>query len=545
MLKKNIEKAIRSLVRKTRSNLKYTLLRVLKEVHSAPDIRNFADLEKIKYVGQKLYTRIQEEYDALSKAKEDGAFTTPPNYTQSILHEVREICNDIAHLSSNLSEMEIKYLDHRVSGDIAEISIYKSNPDSQPLSTFEHTQDLGNIQEHHTSSNGSILCISSESFPKPFLSGDDHTSSTGPLLSESHSILLNSVSDDSILPCNRSIKRQKHRKKARIPQDKHEYIPSYRSASYAILYALYVNHRTLHKSQIPSWASRFTDVSFERTQRFNGLSTLKVLQHKGLITLQNNRWWLTDIGQTLCIRMGCSKSVQLNDDTVYLVIDTREKKSRRDFLFFQKNLVNLNIQTRQLDLGDFVWIKNEKLFKYIVERKQATDFVQSISDGRYKLQVKKLLKLREFNVFYIIENTRHIQTSDALDKMCALKLVQIYAGNLFRLIETDCISGTLSFLKQLHSHILSVETAPTVGFGSFLDIVYSPVQSKENLLYEILLHIQGITAKSALRIAQVYTSLGTLLTKTKHALLQELLDLDLCGKKLPRGAAEQVVNLLF
>ncbi|EED41697.1 ERCC4-type nuclease [Enterocytozoon bieneusi H348] len=100
--------------------------------------------------------------------------------------------------------------------------------------------------------------------------------------------------------------------------------------------------------------------------------------------------------------MGCSKSVQLNDDTVYLVIDTREKKSRRDFLFFQKNLVNLNIQTRQLDLGDFVWIKNEKLFKYIVERKQATDFVQSISDGRYKLKVKKLLKLREFHVFYII-----------------------------------------------------------------------------------------------------------------------------------------------
>ncbi|EED41585.1 hypothetical protein EBI_26988, partial [Enterocytozoon bieneusi H348] len=128
MLKKNIEKAIRSLVRKTRSNLKYTLLRVLKEVHSAPDIRNFADLEKIKYVGQKLYTRIQEEYDALSKAKEDGAFTTPPNYTQSILHEVREICNDIAHLSSNLSEMEINILIIEFRG--TSLNFYYNLPDS-------------------------------------------------------------------------------------------------------------------------------------------------------------------------------------------------------------------------------------------------------------------------------------------------------------------------------------------------------------------------------------------------------------------------------
>lgn len=548
MLKKNIEKAIKSLLRKTRSNLKYTLLRILKEVHSTTDIKSFAELEKIKYVGQKLYTRIMEEYNTLYKNENYEKLTIPSECTQSILHEVREICNDIAHLSSNLSEMEIKYLDYQTLSNNTNISVYKSNTDQQLLNTpkqLEHTLEPEYIPEHYTSSNGSILCISSESFHNLSSFININTSSTGLLFSESQSISMDLSLDKLDLKNNQNSKKQSNQKKAKIPRNKHEYIPAYRSAPYAILYALYVNHYTLHKTLIPSCASRFTDVSFEQTQRFNPLSTLKSLQHKGLIVLQNDRWCLTDAGQNLCIRMGCSKYMPEGDNIIYLIIDTREKKSRRDFLFFQKNLVDLNIQTRQLNLGDFLWIKNEKLFKYIVERKQASDFIQSISDGRYKMQVKKLLKLREFNVFYIIENTGHIQISDAIDKICALKLVHICINNPFRLIETDGIFGTLTFLKQLHSHILSIESATTIEFGSFLDTINSPEQSKENHLYEILLHIQGITTKTALKIAQTYTSLGILLAKTKHTLLQELLDLDCCGKKLSRKAAEQVINMLF
>ncbi|KAI5148452.1 crossover junction endonuclease MUS81 [Enteropsectra breve] len=96
-----------------------------------------------------------------------------------------------------------------------------------------------------------------------------------------------------------------------------------------------------------------------------------------------------------------------NTDDVVLLIDSREKKNNRNRVYFQDFLNNQQIRnaTRFLGIGDFLWLKDEKIINYIVERKGPGDFIASISDGRYREQKRRLSGLG-FRVFYILENTQ-------------------------------------------------------------------------------------------------------------------------------------------
>lgn len=119
----------------------------------------------------------------------------------------------------------------------------------------------------------------------------------------------------------------------------------------------------------------------------------------------NSKYYLTAQGLELAKKLFNNEIIkEVRDEQVKLIIDSREKKSSRDRNYFQSYFNSQNIlnETRYLSLGDFLWIKNEKICKIIVERKQGSDLISSFFDGRYKEQKNRLSSL-DSTVFYLIE----------------------------------------------------------------------------------------------------------------------------------------------
>ncbi|KRH92050.1 Endonuclease MUS81, partial [Pseudoloma neurophilia] len=95
---------------------------------------------------------------------------------------------------------------------------------------------------------------------------------------------------------------------------------------------------------------------------------------------------------------------QSRTDEILLLVDSREMKSKNDRTFFERNLPNSKSIT--LSIGDFIWLKNQFLINIIIERKKSTDFISSLSDGRFNEQKKRLKALGIKNIIYLIEGMK-------------------------------------------------------------------------------------------------------------------------------------------
>ena len=84
-----------------------------------------------------------------------------------------------------------------------------------------------------------------------------------------------------------------------------------------------------------------------------------------------------------------------------LYADSREPKGLLELL----NSRVSNIETGNLDIGDFIIKNNNNEIMMIFERKTIPDLMSSIKDGRYKEQSYRLsqLSLNNHNIFYVIE----------------------------------------------------------------------------------------------------------------------------------------------
>lgn len=84
-----------------------------------------------------------------------------------------------------------------------------------------------------------------------------------------------------------------------------------------------------------------------------------------------------------------------------LYADSREPRGLLELL----NSRLSNIETGNLDIGDFIIKNNNDEIKMIFERKTIADLISSIKDGRYKEQSYRLaqLPLSNHNIFYVIE----------------------------------------------------------------------------------------------------------------------------------------------
>lgn len=61
----------------------------------------------------------------------------------------------------------------------------------------------------------------------------------------------------------------------------------------------------------------------------------------------------------------------------------------------------IKCESASLNLGDFLWVYDNKVLDYIIERKIADDLAASILDGRYKDQKYRLNQSSITNIYYI------------------------------------------------------------------------------------------------------------------------------------------------
>lgn len=325
-------------------------------------------------------------------------------------------------------------------------------------------------------------------------------------------------------------------------QRKRRYIPGYRTAAYAILKALYKNNGS-HKHLVVLRAAPYTDAEFDKTQRFSAFSAFKILQKKGLIKIDSDqRCNLTPEGTDLCSTMFLNDSFSnIEDHNIQIVIDSREKKNNRDRTYFQTYFSSKSIlnQTRYLNVGDFIWIKNERVLDVIVERKQTSDFSSSISDGRFREQ-KNRLKNLGFTVYYLIENIKIEEDRKGYVNRCLLEVMM----EGFVLIETENIQETALVLEKIDEKLKKAEikNETPVSYGSFInDGNKNNIKVKDILLIS-LLSVKGLSKSFARLISEKYKTILNFRNEIKNKeVKKELRDIRYEGKNI----SEKIVNRII
>lgn len=304
-------------------------------------------------------------------------------------------------------------------------------------------------------------------------------------------------------------------------QRKRKYVPGYRTAAYAILRALY-HYNGSHKHLIVLRATPHTDAEFDKSQRFSAFSSFKTLQKKGLLQIDSDsRCHLTRAGSELCAAMFANDSFStIEEQNIQVVIDCREKKNNRDRAFFQGYFSSKGIpnQTRYLNVGDFVWLKNERVIDVIVERKQTSDLVSSISDGRFREQ-KNRLKNLGFTVFYLIENMKVEESRKSYANRCLLE-VRMHG---FILLETESIQETALVLENIDRTVRNNENQTPVSYGSFLNEGNKNNIKVRDMLLVCLLSVRGMSRSSAIALCDKYQTLSNFREQIKNPEFKNIL----------------------
>lgn len=346
-----------------------------------------------------------------------------------------------------------------------------------------------------------------------------------------------------------------------------KYIPGYRTGGYGIMKALWMKEG-ITKHEIAHIGRHYCDTEFDFSCRHSAWSSMRVLVQKGLVYREGrSRFYLTDEGRELAGTMFANTSiVEEEGGDVVLVVDAREVKSRRSRQFFQEYLECRGIrhETRVLEVGDFLWIKDERICGSIVERKRGSDFVSSIVDGRFAEQKSRLLGSGIERVFYIVEGLRssHAQGVGFEAVMSCLTATKIEG---FTVIETRDISQTGSVIQMIDRQVRrrygegkGVEAAeetedkdsdvseewdaePGMSYGSFIEkSSKGEGRSVLDLLYMSLVSIRGLGHAKACALASRYKSIRGLVEELEAHGAEGLCEVQASGRKVSRKNASDI-----
>ncbi|TBT97669.1 Ercc4-like endonuclease, partial [Hamiltosporidium magnivora] len=252
----------------------------------------------------------------------------------------------------------------------------------------------------------------------------------------------------------------------------------------------------------------------------------------------------------------------------------------KDRNYFQRRFENLNIkvQTRNLEVGDFLWIKkssfDEKILRYIIERKKGADFCSSLFDGRFKEQKHRLIMSGIKNIIYLVEGLKRQQMLNigiefALSNLSFTK----YEGLI--VIETENIDETVIFLESIDKE-LRVECinkqdkslnaiegeadlnlrrekydftlekrSSLINYDDFADRSIKTKNVKiENILYSSLLSVNGINHEKAKFFSEKYLSFSKFMYFiAQDSFINEAKDFVVNGKKLGMKLAQNIKSL--
>lgn len=232
-----------------------------------------------------------------------------------------------------------------------------------------------------------------------------------------------------------------------------------------------------------------------------------------------------------------------------LVVDNRERELLK---FFGE------VQTANLDLGDFV-IRGSGEIVYVIERKSWKDLAESIKDGRYHNQKKRLLETYDVSkIIYIFEGPWNFGAdSTMISGIPKPSLISCLINTALRDGIKVFVSGwqkdTYDLVMGIYNRVrdnpekyvkalAAVEAAPAE-----IQVVKKQCVDAESYFIAALCQIPGVSMKTAKAIAMKYRSFPILIKELstspeKMKLLKEITTEDSKGGK--RRISEKVVKAI-
>ena len=149
--------------------------------------------------------------------------------------------------------------------------------------------------------------------------------------------------------------------------------------------------------------------------------------------------------------------------------DKRKKELRR-----QLDKVGVNYVERVLQVGDFVWLAQQKasslgdyrprelVLDYIIERKSMSDLAQSIRDRRFPEQKIRLKSCNLKNIIYLVENPNQIDHQSLPGKTLRQCLINTRVVDEMFVKYVDDIEATASYLKSMTAELSKMYEGKTV-----------------------------------------------------------------------------------
>lgn len=482
-VKETVVKALKGLVQKATArglNTRFVYMNILRELgRTAQPIGGVADLRRVKFVGEKT--------------------------CQAISAAVLRLCG---------ANMDPSLRDRLLCGFAANSAVGAEEGIGTEEDVGAEEERNRNARTHYTDS--SCVILDGETLPEGVL-GDRLNSS-----------LVIEDSGEASAPDNTP---------GRTPSGK-GYIPGYRTAPYAILKALF-GLKSAHKYLIALKAAPFTDAEFDRSQKF---SAFKTLESKNLVFSESSRFFLTEKGAALCRDLFVENGPSVSDDKIKLVIDSRERKNQRNRGFFQAyfNTRQVENTTRFLGLGDFLWVRNEVILNHIIERKSGTDFVSSISDGRYREQ-KQRLKMFDFRIYYLIENMKCSEAGAALCLSCLMETKM----DGFVVLETDDINESGEVICMLDRRIRQGCFSEEISYGSFIEEGARQIDVHTFFL-SVLLGVRGLGRERAVGLAGRFGTMSEFCRRAAApGFAGELAGTAAGGRRVGKKMALRIVHMLL
>lgn len=234
---------------------------------------------------------------------------------------------------------------------------------------------------------------------------------------------------------------------------------------------------------------------------------------------------------------------------IKILLDVRERKVIDKLrLEFEKNGNKIDYEIEMLDLGDFVFMREDGS-KVIVERKTWDDFSKSIVDGRYREQ-KIRYKSQPWQVIYLLEGDCKsvVKRKQDIIESCMLSMI---IRDKISVIKTKNINDTTKWLIKMYNKLIKLgdisKEEPT-----YLDTLC--VNKKDNLTPEIcfqnqLRQIPGVSTKIAKIISKEYPNFPALISKyetleeeNRPALLKEI---NTGKRRLGKKLSAKIYNFIY
>ena len=217
-----------------------------------------------------------------------------------------------------------------------------------------------------------------------------------------------------------------------------------------------------------------------------------------------------------------------------LLVDDRENKIK-DMVNY-----NLNIKLEQLDMGDFIFKKNDEVV-LLIERKSIPDLSSSIKTGRYREQKIRILNssIPRERIIYLIEG--RISDVGKKYKYCLPEstlmstIINLIARDNIKVLFTKDLEDTFKWLEIIYNKIEDNKLTlncdeQKIQYLDSIKSVKKENMNPENCFILQLSQIPGVSIKIATQISQHYKSFKSLLTaydklettKEKELMLAEI-----------------------